>query len=304
MQSAGDSERAGAIDTDSETQPSDGVRVRFPLGHFYDPHPDTRELEREPRRSQVWPAVPRDVPGICWRDGAQLEICREVFAHQQRLEFPRMATGDPHEYYGENGVYPPLDAWILEAMLRHLRPRRIIEVGSGHSTLVSARVNQTFFGGEIRLTAIEPHPPEFLDGLPGLSELRVEQVQDTPLEIFVGLQDGDVLFIDTSHTVKTGGDVAWLFGQVVPRLAPGVAVHVHDIFLPEDYPQQWVLDGFGWNELYLIQAFLAFNAAFEVSFGAMWMGLHHREALLDAFPCWGDYGYGAGGSLWIRRVAT
>ena len=84
-------------------------------------------------------------------------------------------------------------------------------------------------------------------------------------------QDGDILFIDTSHTIKTGGDVPWIFHEILPRLAPGVLVHVHDIFLPREYPQLWVDDGWGWNEQYLVHSFLLFNNAFDIVFGARWM---------------------------------
>jgi hypothetical protein len=126
-------------------------------------------------------------------------------------------------------------------------------------------------------------------------------VQDTPPEVFEALGAGDVLFIDTSHTVKTGGDVTLLFNEILPRLKPGVIVHVHDIFLPGDYPQPWVLDGWGWNETYLVHAFLAFNSAFEVLLGMQYMLWHEREALEEAFPGLRAQGARGGTSLWMRR---
>ena len=187
-------------------------------------------------------------------------------------------------------------------MLLHLRPRRMIEVGSGFSSLVTARVNRERLGGEIEFTCIEPYPREFLlDGIPGISNLRVEKIQDTPLEVFATLRDGDILFIDTSHTVKTGGDVPWLFEEVVPRLAPDVAVHIHDVFLPGDYPEPWVMEGWGWNEVYLVHAFLTFNAAFDVLVGAQYMLQNHPEALVQAFPGMQDQLARGGGALWLRR---
>lgn len=167
-------------------------------------------------------------------------------------------------------MFPALDAWVLEAMLRYLRPSRLIEVGCGFSSIVTARVNRELLGGRIDITCIDPYPSEDLTrGIEGVRELRPERIQDTPLELFKELTRDDVLFVDTSHTVKTGGDVPWIFEEVVPRLNPGVVVHIHDIFLPNDYPPEWVLDGWAWNEAYLVRAFLAFNRAFEVVFSRL-----------------------------------
>jgi hypothetical protein len=291
----------------------------YPPGHYYSALPDVQELERESAR--IWPAVPREAPGIDWRDGAQVELCTNVFARQERLELASGPSSDPHEYVTtpeQNWFFWPLDAWILEAMLRHLRPRRMIEIGSGFSSLMTARVNRECLDANMRFTTIDPYPRDFLvDGVPGITEHRTERVQDTPPGVFDLLGDGDVLFIDTSHTVKTGGDVPWIYGRIVPRLNTGVVVHIHDIFLPHDYPREWVLGGYGWNELYLVEAFLSFNAEFEVVFSANWMLQWHREEMLAAFPGYRQFAdaaptiagaspgsSGSSGSLWIRRRVT
>jgi SAM-dependent methyltransferase/predicted O-methyltransferase YrrM len=282
-----------------------GVPVRFPAGVYYSPMPDARELVAEPRRSQIWPGGPIETPGIDWRDEEQVRLAQTVFARQERLELAVDPTGDPTVYHASNDQYPALDAWVLEGLVRHLRPRRMIEVGSGFSSLVTARVNRELLDGSMRFTCIEPYPRDFLiAGVDGITDLRVEKIQDTPVEVFSELGDGDVLFIDTSHTVKTGGDVTWLFHQVLPRLRPGVHVHVHDIFLPCDYPEDWVREGWGWNEQYLVQSFLTFNSGFEIVFGARWMIEHHHDVILEAFPGYADPVHGArgGASLWLRRT--
>jgi SAM-dependent methyltransferase/predicted O-methyltransferase YrrM len=262
------------------------ARSAFAPGHFYSPVPDVRKLASEPTRSRVWPARPHRNPGIDWRADAQLELCLKTFAQQVPPQFPWEPTGDPHEYFGSNEQLSPLDAGILQAMLRHLKPARVIEVGSGFSSLVTAKVNREHLDGGMHFTCIEPYPrPFLLEGVPGISDLRVEEVQDTPLELFEELGAGDVLFVDTSHTVKTGGEVPWIFSQIVPRLAPGVALHIHDVFLPGEYPEQWVTEeGRNWNENYLVEAFLSFNSDFEVTFGAQWMIQNHGDALQAAFP--------------------
>jgi Methyltransferase domain len=277
------------------------VACRFPLGHYYSPLPDNRELAREPRRGMVWPERARPTPGIEWNESEQRELAK-VFAGQQRLAFVDHETPDPTVYWTRNDQYPALDAWTLEAMLRYLRPRQMIEIGSGYSSLVTARVNREFLSGSMRFTCIEPYPRAFLQaGVPGVSHLRVEEVQDTPLELFERLGDGDVLFVDTSHTVKTGGDVAWIYGEILPRLGPGVVVHIHDAFIPGEYPQQWVLEGWGWNEIYVIKAFLAFNSGYRVLFGVQWMLQNEPELIDEAFPDFRHHRDRAGAALWLRR---
>jgi predicted O-methyltransferase YrrM len=282
----------------------DVVVDRSERGHFYSPVPNTSEIAAARRRSQVWPGQDRIPAGIDWREPQQERLLREVYARQERLEL-RTDEGADDEYFTENGQYPAQDAWILEGLLRHLRPRRMIEVGSGFSSLVTARVNREFLGGEMRFTCIEPYPRDFLKcEVEGITELVINYVQDVPLDLYQELGEGDVLFIDTSHTVKTGGDVPWLFNEVLPRLRPGVYVHVHDVFFPRDYPQKWVFEGWNWNEQYLVQSFLQFNSGFEVVLGAQWMARRLREAMLEAFPGMSDPRHARllGTSLWLRRV--
>jgi hypothetical protein len=288
----------------TEAPAEDAVHTRFPLGHYYSPVYDPRELAAEPRRSQIWPPVPRDTPGVDWRDDEQVALCTGAFAEQDRLEFvDDEPPGDPTVYFTSNDQYPALDAWALEAMIRHHRPTRFVEVGSGFSSLVTARVNREQFDNAIDFVCVEPFPRQFLvDGVPGISGLRVEKVQDTPLEVFTSLRDGDILFVDTSHVVKTGGDVPWIYHEILPRLQTGVVVHMHDICLPGDYPPAWVLDGWGWNETYLVRAFLTFNSAFAVRFSSARMVQRHRDALLAAFPGFARHEARAGSSLWIQRV--
>jgi predicted O-methyltransferase YrrM len=296
-------------EADSEVWHAEPVRPdvvvdRSERGHFYSPVPNTAEIAAARRRSQVWPAQDRIPAGIDWREAEQERLLRDVYARQERLEL-RTDEGAHDEYFTENGQYPAHDAWILEGLLRHLRPRRMIEVGSGFSSLVSARVNRDYLGGQMRFTCIEPFPREFLRGeVEGITGLVINYVQDVPLDLYEELGDGDVLFIDTSHTVKTGGDVPWLFNEVLPRLRPGVYVHVHDVFFPRDYPQKWVFEGWNWNEQYLLQSFLQFNSAFEVVLGAQWMARRLREAMLEAFPGMAQRRHAelVGASLWLRRV--
>lgn len=287
-----------------EAEPeADEAVHRWPLGHFYSPVPDTRSLSSEPKRSRVWPAVAPEIAGVEWRPREQVTLVRELAA-QPELELPRAPTGVVTEYQTDNDFFRLQDGWTLQAMLRHLQPKRLIEVGGGWSSLLSARVNRECLGGELDFTCIEPYPAPFLTAqLPGLTSLLAAPVEDVPLDRFLALEAGDVLFIDSSHVIKTGNDVRFLYHEVLPRLAPGVAVHVHDIFLPHDYPQQWVLEGWGWNEQYLLQSFLAFNPAYEVLVANHWLAQTQAQVLAKSIPGYASEPAPQGCSLWMRRVS-
>jgi hypothetical protein len=271
-----------------------GVAHCWDLGHVYSPVADTVALAQEPLHSQVWPAEPRIPAGIDWRDVEQVALVRTL-REQEPMVFPTAPTGDESEFFIGNSEFSALDAWALQAVLRQFRPRRMIEVGSGFSSLVTARVNREHLGGELDFTCIEPYPREFLRaGVDGISRLIIEPVQAVDLDVFAALGDGDILFIDSAHVTKTGNDVNRLYLDVLPRLQPGVIVHVHDIFFPHDYPQEWVMVGRGWNEQYLLQAFLTFNQRFEILFGNAWMRQFHPDVL--------PHIAGGGGSFWMRSV--
>ena len=153
------------------------------------------------------------------------------------------------------------------------------------------------------LTAIEPYPRPFLrEALAGRGTLIADKVENVPVRRFEELERDDILFIDSSHSVRIGGDVVYEMLEILPRLRPGVLVHVHDIFLPQEYPKEWVLDRFVfWNEQYLFQAFLAFNDHFETLWSAGCMHVHHPDQLACHFPYYDRTKQGAG-SYWIRRV--
>lgn len=190
-------------------------------------------------------------------------------------------------------------------MIRHFKPRRIIEIGSGTSTGVSAMTiqkNHQETGIEASLIAIEQHPEQqLIDGFPGLSELRQIPVQDVPLAEFERLGENDILFIDSSHMLKTGSDVQYEFLEIIPRLRKGVVVHVHDIFFPYDYPRFFPMEwSMFWNEAYLLQAFLAFNPAFEVLWSSSYLHHYHPSALQQAFSRH-DPQKAIPSSLWMQR---
>jgi hypothetical protein len=262
--------------------------------HFYQPIPDTQSLPET-----LW-KQPSELIGIDMNDAMQLDLLRNRFPRfrDEYQQFPTKPTGKENRFYLGNHLFDDTDALVAYCMVRHFQPRLIIEVGSGFSSLVlgDAAARNDSSG----LICVEPFPREFLrKGFPGLRSLIEKKVQDIEPQFFSQLESGDILFIDSSHTVKIGGDVNYLFLEVLPRLKPGVIVHVHDIFLPFDYRRDWVLDEFRfWTEQYLLQAFLMFNPEFEVLMANSYLNHYHQEDLKAAFPDLSSWG---GGSFWMRR---
>jgi Methyltransferase domain len=264
--------------------------------HFYQPIPDTQSLPET-----LW-EQPSELVGVDMNDAMQLDLLRNHFPRfrEQYQHFPTTPTGEQNRFYLGNHLFDGTDALVAYCMVRHFQPQFIIEVGSGFSSLVlGAAVAEN---ARASIISIEPFPREFLrKGFPGLRSLIEKKVQDIDLNFFSQLESGDILFIDSSHTVKIGGDVNYLFLEVLPRLKPGVIVHVHDIFLPFDYRRDWVRDEFRfWTEQYLLQAFMMFNSEFEVLMANSYLNHYHQEDLKAAFP---DLPSWEGGSFWIRRKA-
>lgn len=268
--------------------------------HFYSPIPDTRELG--PALSAT-----TDLPGIDMRDDAQQSLLAELSAEvgEEWAALPRTPGGET-EFFIDNQAFESVDAEVLYGLIRKFKPKRYCEIGSGWSTvcaLTAARRNIAE-GHACHLDAIEPYPHEFLQHLAGdpLLSLSVTRAQDVPMELFSTLGAGDILFIDSSHVLRAGSDVQREFLEILPRLVPGVLVHVHDIFLPAEYPESWLLEDHRfWNEQYLLQAFLIGNRMFEVLFAASYMHQRHPEALKRAIPSY-DPATRRPGSFWMRRV--
>ena len=262
--------------------------------HFYQPLPDTRSLP-----DTLWDR-PSELSGIDMNDAVQLDLLRSQFPkfRAEYNQFPAEPTGEPSRFHFNNGLFDGTDALVAYCMIRHFQPRLIIEVGSGFSSLVAAEAIARNRKSE--LICIEPFPQDFLrKGVGGLHALIEKKVEDIDLKFFSQLHSGDILFIDSSHTVKIGGDVNYLFLEVLPRLNPGVIVHVHDIFFPFDYRRDWVLDELRfWTEQYLLQAFLTFNSEFEVLMANHYLAHYYLEDFKRTFP---DSPWWSGGSFWMRR---
>jgi hypothetical protein len=260
--------------------------VNLTPNHFYWPVPDVAELaERE------WPiyAAP---PGCDFKMRDQLDLARHFGSHYvPELEWNSRPSDDSYHY--NNGFFESCDAEVAYCMVRDWKPRRIIEIGSGFSTRAMAealRANRERDGVAGELITVDPYPERLpSNGLRSQITVVPERVQHLDLSLFETLRADDILFIDSSHVVSTGSDVVREYLQILPRLKPGVLVHVHDIFLPSDYPRNAVLENLWfWSEQYLLQAFLSFNPEFEVLWSASAMQLSHSRLLDQCFPNWSN----------------
>jgi hypothetical protein len=275
------------------------ARQFVPPGHFYSAIPSQSFVRQNEAR--LFAAPPRTLPGIDLREEAQLALLESFLPFYRELPFPQTRT-PPRRYWFENPAYSWSDAIFLHCMLRHLRPRRVVEVGSGYSSCVTLDTSELFFEGGIACTFVEPFP-DLLHSLlrPGdLAHVTVlpTAVQDVPLATFEQLEANDVLFVDSTHVSKIGSDVNHLFFEVLPRLAPGVHVHFHDVFFPFEYPREWIVEGRAWTEDYLLRAFLSFNAEWEIVLMNTFLERFHEPWFAEHMPlCLRN----PGGSVWIRR---
>ena len=281
-------------------------RVGRRLGLFvsetgtYSPVPESVPPPADP----VWA---RELPGVELDTAAQRQLIEAELAPYLD-EFAREVRGRGFELW--NGLYQAGDAELLYSLLRHLKPRRVLEIGSGYSTEVSAAacLANAWDGSPAELVAVDPQPPERLaDGLEGLTRLERLDCRQLPLERFLGLEPGDVLFIDSSHVVKLGSEVNWLVLEVLPRLRAGVWVHFHDVFLPYEYPHYLFAAGGYFNEQYLVYAFLLGNGDWEVMLAACALARRHPERLRELIPSLAEEPPGMAGfpyvpaAFWLRR---
>jgi Methyltransferase domain len=262
---------------------------------FYSPIPDLASLPRD-----VWERR-SDLAGIQFDLKPQFALLeRNLAPFVAELELPREPVAD---LYLDNPSYGPGDAETLYAVVRHFKPARIVELGSGFTTLLMGRAVQANAADSkpVELRVFDPYPGVAGAETPGVSEFHSIAAQDVPLEVFEAIVAGDMLVVDTTHTVKLGGDVNRIVLEVLPRLQPGVIVHFHDIFLPYEYPREWP-ERFGlfWSEQYLLQAFLALNNSYEVLLGLQALVRADPKRIQATIPSLTEGGCPA--AFWIRRV--
>lgn len=263
-----------------------------PPGHFYSPISSAADARRA--------VVQR--PALALDEG--YDLCAEGQLEAARLIGPKWSefSNSWDRYSPANSMYGPSDGAVYYSMLTTLRPKNVIEVGSGFSSAIALDVRDQQLH-DLKLTFIEPYPERLLglltDADRATTTLHRAAVQDVPIDAFDVLDSGDILFIDSTHVSKPGSDVNWLFFRVLPRLKPGVVIHVHDIFYPFEYCDGWLTERRSWNESYLLRSFLSYNNEFNIIFFSSWIWQERPEVVRRYLPGCSDDNPG---SIWFRRI--
>ena len=273
----------------------------FPLReHYYEPVVFQEDLRRPLEQE-------RSIPGLNLNVAEQRALLGGLRYGSELLEIPLRkdagATGQAFYFY--NGSFEGGDACFLYSMIRHFKPKRILEIGSGYSTLMARRAierNRAQDRGYVcRHQCIEPYEQPWLEQTGAEIIRRRAELCDPSL--FDDLEADDILFIDSSHVIRPQGDVLFEVLEVLGRLKSGVLIHVHDIFTPRDYPEEWIIrDQKLWDEQYLIEAFLAYNSEFNIIAALNYLNRNHHQELMDACPVRGSGANVEPRSLWMRRV--
>jgi len=271
----------------------------FPIrDHYYEPSFNPARLRRPLDQD-------RDLPGIDFNAEEQLEWLRKFTFADELLRLPKAAVGG-RQYYYDNPNFSVGDAEYFYSLIRLVKPRRIVEVGSGFSTMVArAAIAANLIENDAyrcRHVCIEPYEMAWLEQLSGVEIVR-GIVEEMDRSLFASLEANDVLFIDSSHMIRPQGDVVCEQLEILPTLKRGVFVHIHDIFTPRDYPAHWVKDQVKfWNEQYLVEAFLSGNRDFKIVGALNFLKHHHADEIKRRFPVLAaEFDASEPGSLWIVR---
>lgn len=260
--------------------------------HFYYPVPSLKDLD-----DKTWETPFSEQP-VNFDITEAIDLLKELQSYQHELSGIGDYAADDQTFYWNNDSFNACDASVYYAMIRHFKPKRIVEIGAGFSTLMACKAAQ--LNDNTRISVIEPYPRSFLENLPGISELRVAKLQDIALDYFDGLENGDFLFIDSTHVSKIGSDVNYEILRILPRLKPGVFIHFHDIYLPYDMPKSWIKGKlFFWNEEYLIQALLQGGNNYRTIMPIHYLSTAVQQELGKVVGC--NLPEYDGGSYWIRK---
>jgi Methyltransferase domain len=270
-----------------------------PAGHYYSPVPDQKEIEA--RADVLFEQFPERMEGIDMNEQEQLSLLESFKSFYPELPFSETKTGKIRYQY-DNNAYCHSDAICLYSMIRHLKPKRIIEVGCGWSSCVTMDTNELFFDNRIDCTFVDPYTDRFLALINEEDKKRIkivpETLQTVSPDLFCELEAGDILFVDSTHVTKIGSDVNRMFFDILPVIKEGVYIHFHDIFFPFEYPREWLSIGRWWNEAYLLRAFLQYNEAFKIVFFNTYLEHFFKQEFEKFMPlCLKN----PGGSIWLRK---
>lgn len=277
----------------------DKYHIFVPPGHFYSPLPSLDEVRQDEQR--IFGSIPHNIPGVNMNIEEQLSLLNELKEYYNELPFKSHKT-EGMRYFFENPGYSYSDAIFLYSMIRHTKPKKIIEVGCGYSSCVILDTNELFFDNSISCVFIDPHPQVLYSLIKDEDKEKIKiipkRLQDMDLEEFSSLKHGDILFIDSTHVSKINSDVNQIFFKILPILDEGVYIHFHDIFYPFEYPKEWIYEGKAWNESYLLHAFLQYNESFRIVLFNTFLEHFFKDIFMKEMPlCMKN----PGGSIWIRK---
>jgi len=249
--------------------------------HYYEPMYNYRKYLRHSLRDE------RSLPGINMNEAGQMEWLAQFDYAEELSCIPLNPSADEAFYY-RNPNFSEGDAECLYSLIRLKKPRRIIEIGSGYSTMMARlaiRQNQREDAAyACHHICIEPYEMQWLDAVQGIEVIR-RKVEGMDIAFFRQLEANDMLFIDSSHVIRPQGDVLTEYLAILPVLNPGVLIHIHDIFTPHDYLDHWLFDEIKlWNEQYLLEAFLSCNSQFEIILALNYLSHRHPDKLAEKFP--------------------
>lgn len=273
----------------------------WPNGHYYSPVHSLDDLdcyEEVAKRSKEEFAL--SIPGFS--DKKIVRNFKRLRKYFKDYDYPEEDC-EKSRFFIRNVSYPITDSLILFSVIRDLKPKRIIEIGSGFTSALMMDVNERFFDNKIEITFIEPYPETLISRMHKEDKKRYQiiprRVQEVPLEVFSKLEEGDILFIDSTHVSKFNSDVNYELFNILPSLPSGVIIHFHDIFDGFVYPIAWLKQGWAWNEDYLLRAYLIGNSDFEILLMNDYLTKRHKDLLIKSFP---RYLNNNGGSLWVKKI--
>lgn len=277
------------------------LSTAWPPGHFYSPIPSIEDIKAH--EDSIFFSGKKSFGGIDLNEMGQLNTLEELGKFYELVPFSddrltnlRFFYNNPNFSYGE--------AVVLFCLIASKKPRKIVEIGSGYSSCVILDANEILRGMDIHCTFVEPYPDLFRSLIKPEDfryfTLHEKKLQESDTEIFSSLEKNDMLVVDSSHVVKTGSDVNFLFFEILPILKPGVLIHFHDIGYPFEYPKSWVYQGRAWNEAYLLRAFLQYNQSFQIEFYNAFLSTFHSDLFIRSLPiCRKNFGT----SFWMKKIA-
>lgn len=260
-----------------------------PFNHYESPYPDEVSIKSFYKNN------------VC-------EITEIDFSEQEQYNFFIQTTHymnefieslkDNDRYNPDNLMYPILDAARYSSIIRHNKSKRIIEIGSGFSTFAALDTNDKWCEGNVKITCIEPYPERLYSRITEKDRNTMciisDFVQNVDISIFDELKEGDILFIDSSHIAKSGGDIPFEYFNILPRLNPGVIIHIHDILFPFDYPKEWL--GRGYNEAFILRGILTCNDRYKILYFSDYMNKKYFDIVDESHKK-----LLGGCSIWLKK---